>query len=92
MKQLWIIIITFLLTQNIQAKTVLLTVNGLVCSFCGQGIEKKISTDPRVQAVTVDLKNKKVSIELKPNQTISDAELNNLLKDAGYSISHIETN
>jgi mercuric ion binding protein len=36
------------------------TVNGMVCSFCAQGIEKSISKMDETKAVFVDLKNKVV--------------------------------
>ncbi len=38
------------------------TVNGMVCSFCAQGIEKSISKMDETKAVFVDLKNKVVVV------------------------------
>ena len=45
-------------------------VNGMVCSFCAQGIEKRMKTLSATQSVWVDLKNKTVAVEMKPGQRI----------------------
>ena len=46
------------------------TVNGMVCAFCAQGIEKRISQMPATKAVFVDLKRKVVVVEAKDGQTL----------------------
>ena len=71
-------------------KDQVLNVNGLVCSFCAQGIEKEFKKDPRVESVKVDLKSKKVYLTLKPEQTIQESEYRSLLQDAGYTLVSVE--
>jgi mercuric ion binding protein len=85
-----ILCLLILLPQLSFAKDQVLTVNGLVCSFCAQGIEKNFKKDSRVESVKVDLKNKKIFITLKPNQTISEQEYRTILSDAGYSLVTVE--
>jgi mercuric ion binding protein len=72
------------------AKEVTIGVNGMVCGFCAQGIARKFSADPAVEKVKVSLENKVVSLQLKEGKSISDDSINNLLKDAGYTVSKIE--
>ena len=67
------------------------TVNGMVCSFCAQGIEKSISKMGETKAVFVDLKNKVVVIEPKDGKILNEKEISAEIKDAGYDVVKIET-
>jgi mercuric ion binding protein len=60
------------------------TVKGMVCSFCAQGIQKKFKSMPEVEAVQVDLKAKTVRLRFKPGQSLDDARIAAILRDAGY--------
>ncbi len=72
-------------TQTIQAK-----VNGMVCAFCAQGIEKKIRSLSQTKEVYVNLKQRIVAVELKEGQTLSENTVKDLIKDAGYDVTAIE--
>lgn len=72
------------------AATIEMTVNGLVCAFCAQGIEKKLKKFPGTAEVVVNLEHRLVAVLLKDGQDISDAELRKALKDAGYTVKSIE--
>jgi copper chaperone CopZ len=65
-------------------------VNGMVCSFCAQGIEKRMKALPATQAVWVDLKNKTVAVELKPGQSLDEAKFRHEMKEAGYDVVRVE--
>lgn len=65
-------------------------VNGMVCSFCAQGITKKFSQEPAIDHVKVSLENKQVELELKDGKDISNEKITSLLQNAGYSVSKIE--
>ena len=65
-------------------------VNGLVCSFCAQGIKKRFMTLAPVQSVLVSLEKKTVLITLKPNTVLSDQMIQSTVKDAGYVTVRIE--
>ncbi len=71
-------------------KEIKIGVNGMVCGFCAQGITKKFKAEPSVEAIDVNLGDKLVKLNLKENQDISDARINEILKDAGYNITSIE--
>ena len=53
------------LIESVPSKnTVTIVVNGMICSFCAQGIEKKLANHQSVNHVNVDLENKKVTLSL----------------------------
>ena len=59
-------------------------VNGMVCSFCAQGITKKFKELPEVEAVDVSLENKRVQLTYKDGQKLTREKIANILKEAGY--------
>jgi copper chaperone CopZ len=71
------------------AATIEMTVNGLVCAFCAQGIEKKLRKFPATADVVVSLEQRLVAVALKDGADISDEELRKALTDAGYSVKAI---
>jgi mercuric ion binding protein len=71
------------------AATIEMTVNGLVCAFCAQGIEKKLKRFPATAEVLVSLEQRLVAVSLRDGQDIPDADLRKALTDAGYSVKDI---
>ncbi|MES2975358.1 MAG: heavy metal-associated domain-containing protein [Pseudomonadota bacterium] len=67
------------------------TVNGMVCAFCAQGIEKRLSMLPAAKAVFVDLKQKVVAVELKDGQTLDGKVITAEIVEAGYDVVKIES-
>jgi copper chaperone CopZ len=72
------------------ATTIEMTVNGLVCAFCAQGIEKKLRQLPATADVVVNLAHRLVALALKDGQDIPDATLRQAMTDAGYTVKAIE--
>lgn len=79
-----------LLAANVQAATIEMTVNGLVCGFCAQGIEKTLRKYPATADVLVSLENRLVAVATKEGADIPDADLRKALTDAGYDVKAIE--
>ena len=77
------------LTSAAHAATIELTVNGLVCGFCAQGIEKTLRKNAATADVVVSLENRLVAIGTKPGADIADDTLRKALKDAGYDVKSI---
>ncbi|WP_298924132.1 heavy metal-associated domain-containing protein [uncultured Ramlibacter sp.] len=73
------------------AESVQATVNGMVCAFCAQGIEKRLSKLPATQAVFVDLKRKIVAVEARDGQKIDGKLVTAEITDAGYDVVKLET-
>lgn len=92
MKRLQVFLVLILLGVNATstAATIEMTVNGLVCAFCAQGIEKKLKKFPATAEVVVNLEHRLVAVSLKDGQDIADAELRKALTDAGYTVKSIE--
>jgi copper chaperone CopZ len=92
--QLLLVMILLAVAANSTAATIEMTVNGLVCAFCAQGIEKKLRKFPATADVVVSLEHRLVAVFLKDGQDIPDADLRKALTDAGYTakaISRSET-
>lgn len=71
------------------ANTIEMDVNGLVCAFCAQGIEKTLKGFPATDHVFVSLEHRIVAVELKEGQDIDDAALKKAITDAGYALVQI---
>ena len=81
---------TGLLSSAMAAESIKVTVNGMVCAFCAQGIEKRLTKMPATQAVFVDLKKKIVAIEAKDGQTLDGQAISHEITEAGYDVVKLE--
>ena len=70
--------------------TVKASVNGMVCSFCAQGIVAHFKKHPAVSNVHVDLTRKLVLLEEKKGSSISDQEITEFIKKSGFEPQKIE--
>lgn len=73
------------------AESIKATVNGMVCAFCAQGIEKRLTQLPATQAVFVDLKRKVVAVEARAGQTLDPKAVAAEITESGYDVVKIET-
>ena len=90
MKTLLLLIASLIIPLgSIHAETIDIAVNGMVCSFCAQGIEKKIKKISAVSTITVDMDTKVVTIITKDKQTIPDETLRKIIVDSGFAIKDI---
>ena len=67
------------------------TVNGMVCAFCAQGIEKTISKLPQTKSVYVNLDKRIVAVEPKDGQKLDMEKIKTSIVDAGYDVVKTET-
>jgi copper chaperone CopZ len=67
-----------------------LTINGMVCSFCVQGVERKIRGLPATQNVKIDLSKRVVQVWVRHGETIQDDQLRKLIRDAGFDVREIK--
>lgn len=77
------------LPNLVPAATIEMDVNGLVCAFCAQGIEKKLRAFPATADVVVSLEKKLVALSTKDGQDIPDEDLKTALTKAGYTVKAI---
>jgi copper chaperone CopZ len=90
LQRIFLMILLSLAPIALRAATVEMHVNGLVCAFCAQGIEKKLRRFPATADVVVSLEQRLVAVALKDGQDIPDAELRKALTNAGYTVTTIE--
>lgn len=72
-----------------QAKTIKVEVNGMVCSFCVQGIEKKFKSLPEIADIKVSLETKKVELNTKGSSDLPDDQIKKIVSDSGYEVVRI---
>jgi cation transport ATPase len=88
MKKMMIVFVVSLASFAVQAaESTVFTVNGMVCAFCAQGIEKKLKKMPETQAVMVDLAAKTVIVEAKSGMSVPVDKVILEIKDAGYDVT-----
>lgn len=80
----------FSATPAFAAETLKISVNGMVCAFCAQGIEKRLSRMDATKAVFVDLKNKLVAVEAKDGKKLDGKLITAEISDAGYDVTKLE--
>ena len=89
LQRIIVCMLALLALGSARAATIELTVNGLVCGFCAQGIEKTLRRNTATDDVFVSLENRLVAIVTKPDTDIADDVLRKALRDAGYDVKAI---
>ena len=78
--------------DNIEVKNgeAVIVVQGIVCSFCSQGVRRKLSKLPFIdhsrysKGIKVEIENQKVTIAIKPGTEIDMDEVFRSIKSGGY--------
>jgi mercuric ion binding protein len=73
-----------------RADDISVTVKGMVCSFCAQGIKKTFGSNEAVKEIDVNLDSKVVHITTHPQTSLSDDVIKQLITDSGYEVVGIE--
>lgn len=89
LKQLIFIFFFLMLPIATFAETVKVNVNGMVCSFCAQGIKKKFESKDSVKNIEVNLDEKLVTINFIDGKTLSDDEIKEIITKAGYEVKGV---
>ena len=69
------------------AGTVKFAVNGMVCAFCAQGIEKRLTKMSETGPLYINLAQKVVAVQPKPGQRIDIAKVKAEIVEAGYEVT-----
>lgn len=70
-------------------KTISVGVKGMTCGFCTRGIRKRFEKLPGVESAAPNLEEKKVVLQLKADQNVSDEEIKRVVDDSGYELTEI---
>ena len=68
---------------------IVITVDGMVCSFCVQGVERTMRRIEGVSEVALSLEAKTISLWMKPGGTVEDAFLRGQIKASGFDARDI---
>ena len=85
-----LILTLLLLPSTVFAEQITITVKGMVCSFCAQGLKKTFGKIDDVKKIDVDLENKFVRLDVKDGSLLSDREIEKTIRDAGFDVLKIE--
>lgn len=88
-KQSFAVLLFLAVATAASAQTIVMTVDGLVCAFCAQGINKRLRAFDATEDVYVSLEKKIVALSLKAGQDISDEVLRQNLTESGYTVRTI---
>ncbi|MFM7086530.1 MAG: heavy-metal-associated domain-containing protein [Cyanobium sp.] len=69
--------------------TIEVAINGMVCSFCAQGVERSLRSLPATAEVQLDLNKRLLSLTLRPGATIADEQLRRVIRHAGFDVRQI---
>ena len=75
---------------NVAPHEAIIMVHGIVCSFCAQGVQRKLSKLPFIDTskysdgVKVEIEQQRVTIALKPTETLDVQQVFSAIKSGGY--------
>ncbi len=84
-------LVVALLTTPVLAQDYVVKVHGIVCSFCAQGVIKKVSELPFVDrslytnGVKVEIEDQMVTVAVRDDSTINTVNLFAAIESGGYS-------
>lgn len=70
-------------------KSIQIGLDGLVCAFCAQGVEKKMKAQAATDKVFVSLDHKIAVVALKDGKDIADDTIKSEITNAGYVVKSI---
>lgn len=86
MKKIWLILL--LMSSNLWAVSQKIEVNGMVCAFCAQGIEKSLNNIDTTKDVYVNLDAGFVILESQ-SEGLAEEKIKKIIVDAGYDVTQI---
>lgn len=66
--------------------SLVLRVDGMVCSLCAYGVERRLKRLEPVEGVHVDLDAHRVVVTLRPGTAVSDSTLGREVRRAGFAL------
>jgi mercuric ion binding protein len=68
----------------------LLKINGMVCAFCAQGIQKKLTAIPGISDISVDRATRTIRLRTGEGFRGNTETIRQAIKEAGYVLQSIE--
>lgn len=76
--------------QIVEGRTLIVSVNGMVCDFCAQSLTKVLKKNRNVEKLAISLEEKTVAIVLREGGAMTDREVEKAVKTAGYNLAGIK--
>ncbi len=97
MKQLFKVVLILLMSSQVALaaktrKTVTAKVNGMVCAFCSNSLEKKFNKRKEVESVDVNLDTKLITVVFKENKSFAKKKIKKMIKTSGFSVVSVNMN
>ena len=78
-----------LIANSVPARVIEVKVLGLVCNACGIGIKKHLIKTKKVEKIKLDTEKHLTYIHLLKNKNLTDKEIHQAIRRAGYEVSKI---
>lgn len=76
--------------RTLHPSTAVVTVEGLTCDVCVQRLEDRMAKVPGVKSATVDLARQAAGLTFQPGATISQADIDAAVRDAGFQPTSVK--
>jgi cation transport ATPase len=91
MKNTLLLFATLVMGAPALADSVKFQVNGMVCAFCAQGIEKRLVKMPETGELYINLGQKVVAVQPKAGQTLNVDKMKAEIVEAGYDVVKVDS-
>jgi copper chaperone CopZ len=89
-KLLVFVFVVNLIAFAARAETAHVTVNGMVCAFCAQGLEKSFGKMDSIEKTDVDLDKMQVTLKIKDGKQLDNAAIKKAIEENGLDTVKIE--
>lgn len=84
-----LLMVSILMSFSVWATRIEVDINGMTCGMCVEAITKELNKTDKAENVKVSLEDKKAYFEVKKDKTLSDSEIKDAVKKAGYQVFKI---
>ena len=71
-------------------KQAVVSLVGMKCPMCSQGLPRKFGAQPEVKDIKVTMEPQQVVVNFKEGKTLSDEQITKIVEDAGINVEKIE--
>ena len=76
--------------DRIDESDIIVGIDGMVCSFCAQGLKLAFEREGAVKSVNISLEKEQMGLRLKRFRRLSDSNIRQIVEDSGYSLRDIQ--
>jgi copper chaperone CopZ len=80
---------SLLQAQSVRTRSIRMVVDGMVCSFCAQGLVKIFKQQKGVVNLQVSLEDRALLLYIQEETELPEEEIKELVKNAGYKVNSI---